>query len=336
FRCAQSRRSSPPHHYGKLRLYPALPSIAECSEAAYRPDSRADPRLKGVCHNRSSRTLTASPSRGSRFELAARRRSCKTPVHQKGSPLEMNPFDEKPPHSSPDDQPAVNRPSDAPREESPQETLGDLGARIVVHPPEPVSAPPSSDAMSFAADTSCELPPPPPANAFLPEDLRVPWSWLHLLLFGLFAFGSILVIQIALVVYFNASRHLSPKEIEQLFQNRPDVAVGSNVLWFFLIFLFLYVTIAALQGRPFWPTFGWKKLGANPDWPVSPWVYLAGGAGLAVCVAIASTKIKTPDHLPIQDLFKNRTGAFLLMGMAVLIAPLVEETVFRGYLYPLF
>jgi len=24
------------------------------------------------------------------------------------------------------------------------------------------------------------------------------------------------------------------------------------------------------------------------------------------------------------------------MGMAVLIAPLVEETVFRGYLYPLF
>jgi membrane protease YdiL (CAAX protease family) len=241
----------------------------------------------------------------------------------------MNPFDEKPSQPPYDQQPDSNQPADSPREES----LDDLSDRIVVHPPEP---PFSNEPIPVTADAPATLPPPPPANAFLPDDLRVPWSWLHLLFFGLFAFGSILVIQVALVIYFNASRHLSPKEIEQLFQNRPDLAVGSNVLWFFLIFLFLYLTIAVLQSRPFWPTLGWKKLGLNPDWATSPWAYLAGGAGLAVCVAIVSTKIKTPEHLPIQDLFKNRTGAFLLMGMAVLIAPLVEETVFRGYLYPLF
>src|SRR5262249_15818668 len=84
------------------------------------------------------------------------------------------------------------------------------------------------------------------------------------------------------------------------------------------------------------PTLGWKKLAANGNASSSPWFYFAGGIGLAIAVAIVSTKIKTPEHLPIQDLFKNRTGALLLMGMAVLIAPLVEETVFRGYLYPLF
>jgi hypothetical protein len=39
--------------------------------------------------------------------------------------------------------------------------------------------------------------------------------------------------------------------------------------------------------------------------------------------------------MPIQELFKNRENAVLLMCMAVLVAPLVEETVFRGYLYPL-
>ena len=38
----------------------------------------------------------------------------------------------------------------------------------------------------------------------------------------------------------------------------------------------------------------------------------------------------------MQELFKSRSGAMLLMAMAVLVAPLVEETVFRGYLYPLF
>ena len=40
--------------------------------------------------------------------------------------------------------------------------------------------------------------------------------------------------------------------------------------------------------------------------------------------------------MPIQELFKNRQTALLLMSMAVMVAPLVEETVFRGYLYPLF
>lgn len=243
----------------------------------------------------------------------------------------MNPFDENP-SQPPHDQP----PPDQSRDSAPGESLDDLASRIVVHRVEPPSANLSTDPL--AAGLQPPSPPPPVAESFLPPDLQVPWSWLHLLLFGLFAFGSILFIQLGLILYLSATQHLTPTQVEQAFRNRPDLAVGSNVLWFFLIFLFLYMTLAAYYRRPFWPTLGWKKLGSatNPDAPSSPWVYISGGAGLAICVAILSSKIKTPEHLPIQDLFKNRTGALLLMGMAVLVAPLVEETVFRGYLYPLF
>jgi len=53
-------------------------------------------------------------------------------------------------------------------------------------------------------------------------------------------------------------------------------------------------------------------------------------------VIIAGSRVKNTEHVPIQEMFKSRTGAMLLMSMAVLIAPLVEETVFRGYLYPVF
>jgi membrane protease YdiL (CAAX protease family) len=179
-------------------------------------------------------------------------------------------------------------------------------------------------------------PPPPPAASFLPEDLRISWSWPHLILFAIFVIGSIIVIQLGLVVYYQAEHHLEPKQVEQLFLSNPELAVGSNVVWFSLIFLFLYVTLAVLRDRPFWPTLGWKKLGAAADAPNNPWVYFAGGIALAVLVAVVSSRIKTPDHLPIQDLFRSRTGAMLLMAMAVLVAPVVEETVFRGYLYPLF
>jgi membrane protease YdiL (CAAX protease family) len=248
----------------------------------------------------------------------------------------MNPFNEKPsqpPQDPPSPSPETPRPESARTELAGPESLDDLSSRIIVHPSE--SAPPPGEPIfvSFAET----VPPAPPAELFLPEDLRISWSWLHLLFFGVFAFGSIIAIQVGVVIYFAAGKHLSQKELEQLFQNRPDVAVGSNVLWFLLIFLFLYITLAVLESRPFWPTLGWKKLAAaNPDAPSSPWAYIAGGAALAISVALLSSKIKTPEHLPIQEMFKNRTGALLLMAMAVLIAPLVEETVFRGYLYPLF
>jgi uncharacterized protein len=97
------------------------------------------------------------------------------------------------------------------------------------------------------------------------------------------------------------------------------------------------LTLAVLRNAPFWRSLGWRKLKANPTTGKNDgWKYFLSGAGLAIFVAVASYSVKNTDHLPIQELFKNRTGALLLMGMAVLVAPLVEETVFRGYLYPLF
>jgi membrane protease YdiL (CAAX protease family) len=213
-----------------------------------------------------------------------------------------------------------------------ESSLRDLAERIVVHTAEGEGRV-TPDPISAVVPGSAAPPPPVP---FLPEDLRIGWSWLHLLFFGLFAFVSLVSIQLGIVVYFSAGQHLTQKQMEQIFQSKPEVAVGSNVLWFFLIFLFLYITLAALRNRPFWPTLGWKKLRADAPAPSSPWLYFGSGIGLALCVALASSRMKTPEHLPIQDLFRSRTGALLLMAMAVLIAPLVEETVFRGYLYPLF
>ena len=255
----------------------------------------------------------------------------------------MIPFDDnhkpQPSHSDPDlPQPPSGESQGQSQEPSPasvdsSESLEQLSSRIVVHPAESAPVPLPGDPL---APLSSAPPPPLSKFAFLPEDLRITWSWAHLIFFTLFAFGSILLIEVAIVVYYQAGRHLNQKEMEQLFQSKPGVAVGSNVLWFFFIFLFLYVTLAVLPGLPFWRTLGWKKLDASRRVPTKPWLYFAGGIGLALLVAIVSSRIKTPDHLPIQDLLKSRTGALLLMAMAVLVAPLVEETVFRGYLYPLF
>jgi membrane protease YdiL (CAAX protease family) len=198
--------------------------------------------------------------------------------------------------------------------------------------PESFAPPLAGDPISYAATA-----PPAKARSFLPEDLRISWSWPHLIVFLVFGFSSLLIVQIAAVLLLTADKHLTQKQLQQMIESRPQFLVGTNVLWYALLFLFLYMTLAVLRGSPFWRSLGWKKFSADPvAGKGSPWMYFISGCGLAIFVAIASLRVKNADHTPIQELFKNRTGAMLLMAMAVFIAPLVEETVFRGYLYPLF
>jgi membrane protease YdiL (CAAX protease family) len=197
---------------------------------------------------------------------------------------------------------------------------------------EPDSSPLGGDPISFAAAA-----PPFKPTSFLPDDLRISWSWPHFVIFLMFGFGSLLLVQLGAIFLLTADKHLTQKQLQQLIESKPQFLVGTNVLWYALIFLFLYMTLAVLRGLPFWRSLGWKKLSADPAMGKgSPWMYFLSGCGLAIFVAVASSRVKEVDHVPIQELFKSRNGAMLLMSMAVFVAPLVEETVFRGYLYPLF
>lgn len=234
----------------------------------------------------------------------------------------MTLFDEN--SSSPLDQP---EPSQSSEEPGPDATPPSLA---------PPGLPLSGDPISLAASIS------PPAASFydqtsLPEDLRISWSWLHLILFLSFGFASLIVVQAGFAIYYAPLRHFSnEKDFERFVLSKPAFAVGSMVLWYALIFLFLYVTLSVLRGLPFWKTLGWTNLSHRRDgWPRSPWIYLLAGFGLSFAVFLATAKMQQPKNVPIEELFRFKNTAILFMAMAVLVAPLVEETVFRGYLYPL-
>jgi membrane protease YdiL (CAAX protease family) len=70
--------------------------------------------------------------------------------------------------------------------------------------------------------------------------------------------------------------------------------------------------------------------------PKTPLVYFLTGCGLSIFVFGLTAVVKPPENTPIEEVFKVKTTAMLFVAMAVLVAPLVEETVFRGYLYPMF
>jgi len=140
-----------------------------------------------------------------------------------------------------------------------------------------------------------------------------------------------------LFFYYGPRQPLPQAELERYLLNKPQFIFGTNLLWYASVFFFLYITLSVLRDSPFWAALGWKKLKSSfPGRRDNPWAYFCGGCALAIFVGLASSQVHSKENMPIQELFKNRSNAILLMGMAVLVAPLVEETVFRGYLYPLF
>jgi membrane protease YdiL (CAAX protease family) len=228
----------------------------------------------------------------------------------------MNPFDETPGPAEPGkEQPAAG-------EGTPQTAEH---ARTVSLESDAVPPPPPADAA-----------PPSVVRAPFPEDLQISWSWPHFLIFVIFGFISLIVIQTAMAAYYAAGRHLPPKELEQYLVSNPKFAIGSMVVWYVVLFFFLYVTLSMLRGHPFWQILGWRKIEPRVgELPRNPLVYFAAGCGLSLFIAIVSSQMKTPENAPIEEMFKHRDVALMFVAMAVLLAPLVEETLFRGYLYPL-
>lgn len=61
-----------------------------------------------------------------------------------------------------------------------------------------------------------------------------------------------------------------------------------------------------------------------------------GGAALALISDLGEVALHRwiPDSLPITEYFKDRPSALLLGAFGILVAPLMEELLFRGFLYP--
>ena len=62
--------------------------------------------------------------------------------------------------------------------------------------------------------------------------------------------------------------------------------------------------------------------------------FVAAGFLIAALVQLASIAFASKAKVPMQALFQDRRTAILLLLMAVFVAPVVEETIFRGYIYP--
>lgn len=201
--------------------------------------------------------------------------------------------------------------------------------------PENDSTVPLSENAAASSTESILQIPPAPAGANVPEDLRVPWSWSHVFLFLVFAAGSTIVIPATFAAYLMFARQMKIGEVQRVLMSNAAFAVGVQLLIFAAWILFLYVAIGLILDTPFWRGIGWR--------PLQPRMMSQGGAAglfflagiaLAVFVGTTGSRVHPKGKVPIEELFNDRNGTLMILGLAVLVAPLVEETIFRGFLYP--
>jgi hypothetical protein len=174
---------------------------------------------------------------------------------------------------------------------------------------------------------------PPPAP--LPEDIRVPWGWVDLLLFVVVALAGTFLFSILLAIGF-AVFGVPPSQLQKPGSAEGLFVVVSQAILFLVLLGYLFMQTHFRFHSPFWRTLGWRPLETHRV--RGAWAYLgliASGLLLALLVQVGSAIFGNKVQLPMEQLFQDRRTAVLLMLMAVLLAPVVEETIFRGYLYPL-
>lgn len=194
------------------------------------------------------------------------------------------------------------------------------------------------DGRPAGLESAPEPPPVPtghPPEQPLPADVFTPWGWKELLLFIVVAFVILIlltnVMAFATIFWFK----VKPANIKSFVMTSATFLSLRTAIWYVLLIGYLYATICRGKPRPFWRTIGWRDIRRRGVPRVAGYAMLAlGGMVLAVLIQLGSMAFQTKAKLPIEALFHNRDGILWLMAVGILLAPAVEETIFRGYLYP--
>lgn len=197
--------------------------------------------------------------------------------------------------------------------------------------PSPGSVPPPNPE-DFALAASLR-----PPRRYIPEDLRVPWGWADILLFVVLGIAGAFVLTRGIAELSVRILGINPAQVFGLKGSTTQsiILLISQAGWDICAILFLYALVMARTPDPFWPAIGWREMRAGAGKiRDSALQFLGGGAVLAIAVSFVGNFLNSKGTLPIEELLKARVSVVLFGVLGVLVAPLVEETIFRGFLYP--
>jgi len=186
--------------------------------------------------------------------------------------------------------------------------------------------------LGAAAQEPPVLPGPPPRR--YPEDIQTPWGWTDFAIFTGFGLISYLFLSTILVMAFYARGVTLTQLKGSSFVSSLFAVLDTLLIWLGL-FGYLYFTVRVSHQKPLWKTLGWRRFPGSISQRTAVITCLLGGSAFALLIGLASSLVGSKAKLPIELFFQDRRSIWIMMVMAVVVAPLAEETLFRGYLYPL-
>jgi membrane protease YdiL (CAAX protease family) len=170
-------------------------------------------------------------------------------------------------------------------------------------------------------------PPPPPPD---PRAENPVWNLWDVLLITGVSVAALIVAQVVvlIVAYFLPQSHHA--SIPTLAKNTL-LLVPAQVLGYLLIVGFMAFLLWTKYRSGFAKAIRWN---APPARSAAAALLAGGGLGLVSLVFSASVQKWVPKSLPIDEMFQSTASAYMLAAFAVLVAPVVEEIFFRGFLYP--
>lgn len=195
----------------------------------------------------------------------------------------------------------------------------------------PQSAGPTEVGPEFHPGPEFEIQPLPDRPR---TDSRTPFHWADLIYLMLFYFvaGGVLTLIVAAgaFIFFG----ISPSELKTSTAAWASVMIITQALLSGATLAFLYVVVRGRSAAPFWQTMGWRNFRNMASNASVVLRYVFGGFALAVVVGWVGNFVGRESGIPMEELFRSRQSVLMLMALGILVAPLVEETIFRGCIYP--
>lgn len=180
-------------------------------------------------------------------------------------------------------------------------------------PPDEIQTPPAEPVISAPAQSA-----EPPQ--LLPE--RDPfWGYADVgLALLLIVVGVVVINLVAAAIVF-----ADPKLQEDL----TPLILPTNIALYGIIYLALRLVLGSRYGAPVFRSLGWRQAHFN--------LAVAGIAGVALALALSfvAALIHTPQIKTPFDKLSSSPASLIFLGiMAVVLAPIFEELLFRGFLQP--
>ncbi len=165
-----------------------------------------------------------------------------------------------------------------------------------------------------------------------PRSLPTPWSLRHLA--WLLAFGvlALFVADLLVVTGYVALKPLMDWHTPlNALRDNPFVILAVQSLFYALLFGFIYLLVVVHYRLPFWAALQWRAPTTRQTLG-----FFFGGILLAFAVGFAPTILPEGKNFPLERMFSSPSAVYALAAFAILVAPLMEELVFRGVLFSVF